>query len=44
MKVARSLSPREVRVEQAADPRAGPGDVVCRVLACGVCGSDVLDW
>ena len=43
MRVARSLTPREVRVEQAADPEPGSGDVVCRVLACGVCGSDVLD-
>jgi L-iditol 2-dehydrogenase len=43
MRVARSLTPRDVRVEQAADPEPGSGDVVCRVLACGVCGSDVLD-
>jgi L-iditol 2-dehydrogenase len=43
MRVARSLTPREVRVEEAADPEPGSGDVVCRVLACGVCGSDVLD-
>ena len=43
MRVARSLTPRDVRVEEAADPEPGPGDVVCRVLACGVCGSDVLE-
>jgi L-iditol 2-dehydrogenase len=43
MKVARSVTPREVRVEDVAEPLAGAGDVVCRVLACGVCGSDVLD-
>jgi len=43
MRVARSVSTREVRIEEAADPEPGEGDVVCRVLACGVCGSDVLD-
>lgn len=43
MRVARSLTPREVVVEELADPVAGPGEVVCRVLACGVCGSDVSD-
>jgi L-iditol 2-dehydrogenase len=43
VRVARSVSTREVRVEDAADPQPGSGDVVCRVLACGVCGSDVLD-
>ena len=44
MIVARSTSPREVAIEQLPDPVPGPADVVCRVLACGVCKSDVLDW
>ena len=43
MRVARSLTPREVVVEELPDPVAGPGEVVCRVLACGVCGSDVSE-
>lgn len=43
MRVARSLTTREVVVEELADPVAGPGEVVCRVLACGVCGSDVSE-
>jgi L-iditol 2-dehydrogenase len=43
MKVARSVTPREVRIEEAAEPEPAAGDVVCRVLACGVCGSDVMD-
>lgn len=44
MKVARSRSPHDVRVEQAPDPEPRAGEVVCRVEACGVCGSDVTDW
>ncbi len=43
MRVARSLSLSEVVVEELPDPVAGAGEVVCRVLACGVCGSDVSD-
>ncbi|MEA2218599.1 MAG: L-iditol 2-dehydrogenase [Solirubrobacteraceae bacterium] len=43
MRIARSLSVREVVVEELPDPVAGPGEVVCRVLACGVCGSDVSE-
>ena len=43
MRVARSLTSREVVVQDAPDPVAGPGEVVCRVLACGVCGSDVSE-
>lgn len=43
MLAARSITPHDVVVEERPDPVAGPGEVVCRVLACGVCGSDVSD-
>ncbi len=43
MRVARSETTRDIVVEELADPSPGPGEVVCRVLACGVCGSDVSD-
>jgi L-iditol 2-dehydrogenase len=43
VRVARSVGVREVRIDEDPEPEAGPGDVVCRVLACGVCGSDVAD-
>lgn len=42
MRVACSLSPEEVRIEERPDPVAGPGELVVRMLACGVCGSDVM--
>jgi len=41
MRVALSVTPQDVVVQERPDPVAGPGEVVCRVLACGVCGSDV---
>jgi L-iditol 2-dehydrogenase len=45
MRVARSYGrPDEVRVETLPDPVPGPGEVVCEVLACGVCATDVIDW
>jgi L-iditol 2-dehydrogenase len=44
VRLARSLSPRRVEVQEAPDPQPGDGDVVVRTLACGVCRSDVLDW
>jgi L-iditol 2-dehydrogenase len=43
MLAARSTTLHDVVVEELPDPVAGPGEVVCRVLACGVCGSDVSD-
>jgi L-iditol 2-dehydrogenase len=44
MRAARSFGPADVRVEEVEDPEPGPGEVVCDVLACGVCASDVTDW
>jgi L-iditol 2-dehydrogenase len=41
MKVARTVALGDTRIEDAPDPVCGPGDVVCRVLACATCGSDV---
>lgn len=44
MRVARTVALRETQVQEWPDPSPGPGDVVCRVLACATCGSDVQDW
>ena len=44
MRVARSFAPADVRIEEDPDPEPGPGEVVCEVIACGVCASDVTDW
>jgi L-iditol 2-dehydrogenase len=43
VRVARSLTSRDVVVEELPDPVPSRGEVVCRVLACGVCGSDVSE-
>jgi L-iditol 2-dehydrogenase len=44
MRVARSVATGEVRIEEIDDPEPGAGEVVCDVIACGVCASDVTDW
>jgi len=44
VRVARSVGVREVLTQVDPEPAAGPGEVVCRVLACGVCGSDISDY
>jgi len=31
----------QLRVDDVADPRPGPGQVLTKVLACGICGSDL---
>src|SRR5438874_497132 len=44
MRVARSVTLDDVQIEDVDDPLPRPGEVVCDVLACGVCASDVTDW
>ncbi|HEX7117532.1 MAG TPA: alcohol dehydrogenase catalytic domain-containing protein [Longimicrobiales bacterium] len=44
MRVARLYGWGDVRVEEASVPVPGPGEVLVRVAACGVCGSDALVW
>lgn len=44
MQVAVYYSNRDIRLEERPVPAIGPGEVLVRVRACGVCGSDVLEW
>jgi L-iditol 2-dehydrogenase len=44
VRVAYTRSLADTTIEERPDPVAGPGEVVCRVLACATCGSDVQDW
>lgn len=45
MKAAVYHSNRDVRVEEVPEPRApGQGELLLRVDACGVCGSDTMEW
>ncbi|WP_046470371.1 zinc-dependent dehydrogenase [Allosalinactinospora lopnorensis] len=41
MKVARFYAPGDVRVEEAPEPEAGPGELKLRVRNCSTCGTDV---
>jgi L-iditol 2-dehydrogenase len=41
VRVALTVAADDTRIEQRPDPVCGPDDVVCRVLACATCGSDV---
>lgn len=44
MKVARYYTKDDVRIEEQPLPAIGPGEILVKVAACGVCGSDVMDW
>lgn len=34
----------DVRLEEMPKPKIGPGEVLVKVIASGVCGSDVMEW
>ena len=44
MRVAMYYSNHDVRVEEMPTPKIGPGELLVRVEACGICGSDVMEW
>jgi L-iditol 2-dehydrogenase len=35
---------RDVRLEEVPAPQIGPGEMLVRVEASGICGSDVMEW
>jgi L-iditol 2-dehydrogenase len=44
MRAARTLTLDSTVTVEVPDPVCGPGEVVCRVIACATCGSDVHGW
>jgi L-iditol 2-dehydrogenase len=44
MRAARTLSLDSTVMVEVPDPVCGDGEVVCRILACATCGSDVHGW
>ena len=44
MRVAMYYSNNDVRLEHMATPEISPGELLMRVEASGICGSDVMEW
>ncbi len=44
MRVAMYYKNDDVRLEEMEKPKAGVGEVLVKVIASGVCGSDVMEW
>ncbi len=44
MRVAMWYNNQDVRLEEMPTPQIGPGEILVRVLASGICGSDVMEW
>ncbi|MFQ6053869.1 MAG: alcohol dehydrogenase catalytic domain-containing protein, partial [Candidatus Bathyarchaeia archaeon] len=44
MRVAVYYSNDDVRLEEMPVPAVGGGELLLKVMACGICGSDVMEW
>jgi L-iditol 2-dehydrogenase len=44
MRVAMYYNNRDIRIEEIPIPRIGPGEMLVRIEASGICGSDVMEW
>lgn len=44
MRVSMYYSNKDVRLEEMPVPEIGPGELLLRVGASGICGSDVMEW
>ncbi len=44
MKVSRWYNNADIRLEEAPTPIPGPKEMLVKVFACGICGSDIVEW
>ncbi len=44
MRVAVYYNNRDIRIEERQIPEIGDGEVLVKVIASGICGSDVMEW
>src|SRR5258705_1737747 len=44
MHVAMYYNNRDVRLEQVLVPKIGPGELLIKTRASGICGSDLMEW
>ena len=44
MYVAMYYNNQDVRLEEMPTPQIGPGELLVKVIASGICGSDVMEW
>jgi L-iditol 2-dehydrogenase len=44
MKVAVWYHNEDIRIEEVERPKPGPDEMVVKVLSCGICGSDLVEW
>jgi L-iditol 2-dehydrogenase len=44
MKVSMWYNNNDIRVEEVPTPSPGQGEMLVKVISCGICGSDIVEW
>ncbi len=44
MRAAVYYNNKDIRVEEIAKPEIGPKEILVKIIASGICGSDVMEW
>jgi L-iditol 2-dehydrogenase len=44
VKVSCWYNNNDIRIEEVPTPKPGPGEMLVKVISCGICGSDVVEW
>ena len=44
MKIAKWYNNKDIRIEEAQTPKPGPAEMLVKIISCGICGSDVVEW
>ena len=44
MKVACWYNNQDIRIEEVPTPNPGSDEMLIKVMACGICGSDIVEW
>ena len=44
MKVAKWYNNQDIRIEEVPTPAPGPNEMLVKVISCGICGSDIVEW
>ena len=44
MKISVWYSNEDIRIEEVPKPKPGHKEILIKVMACGICGSDIVEW
>ena len=44
MKVSMWYNNKDIRIEEAPTPKPGRKEILVKIISCGICGSDIVEW